>query len=85
LRQNGANCRKVAIVATPPASKNSATVINIAAHFAKAQRLADAKNTEAAWQRHTDKFCRCGRLAPHAWLISGREIWRCTDCESTND
>lgn len=57
------------------------TVIDIAAHLTRAQRIADQNNIEAARQGHTDRWCRCGDYASRAWPIKGREIWLCPKCE----
>ncbi len=48
---------------------------------ARLQREADRRNATAARERITDRFCRCGHLAPFAWLgDDGREVWRCVEC-----
>ncbi len=48
---------------------------------ARLQREADRRNAAAARNYLTDRFCRCGRLAPFAWLgDDGREVWRCVEC-----
>jgi hypothetical protein len=62
-------------------SDHGATVIDITAHLAKAQRIADGKNREAARRGETDRFCRCGDLAEHAWRTGGHEIWACDRCK----
>lgn len=56
-------------------------VINLAEHFAKAQRIADAKNRDAARRGQTDRYCRCGEYARFSWPIGGRETWLCDRCE----
>lgn len=61
---------------------HAAVIIDIADHLARAQRIADRKNAEAARRRHTDRWCRCGDYASGAWRVAGREIWRCEACET---
>lgn len=48
---------------------------------ARLQHEADRRNAAAARNYLTDRFCRCGHLAPFAWLgDDGREVWRCVEC-----
>jgi len=55
-------------------------VIDLADHFARAQRIADQKNADAAQRHHTDRWCACGDYSPFAWRIGGREVWLCERC-----
>jgi hypothetical protein len=45
------------------------------------KREADRRNTQAARNDLTDRWCACGRLARLAWPEDNRrEVWRCDDC-----
>jgi hypothetical protein len=83
LLNNPPEISRLAELAAPPASNTGATIIDIAAHLDRAQRIADAKNNEAAMRGETDRFCKCGDYANRAWRIAGREVWRCERCEGT--
>lgn len=48
------------------------------------QREADRRNAEAARNRSTDRYCRCGHLATFAWPgDDGRPVWICDECAPT--
>lgn len=46
------------------------------------QGLADDDNRDAIRRHLTDRWCRCGRLAPCEWfdLILERRVWICDAC-----
>jgi len=88
LLHHAADRSRLANVAAPPAPKSDAEpsprssglIIDLAAHFGRAQREADRRNAAALREFSTNRWCRCGRLAALAWRIDSREVWRCDDC-----
>lgn len=47
----------------------------------KLQQYADSRNREAAFNKSTDRYCRCGALAQTAYRVKGNaELWRCNEC-----
>lgn len=51
---------------------------------ARLQREADRRNSSAAREGLTDRYCRCGHLATFAWPGNdGRDVWICAECLPT--